>query len=429
MDLSATDGRASRQHLRILVASKTLSDLGSALDMVAINLYALVLTSSELQMGLFMAIRVVGGFLFGFYIGYLADRVDRKKLMMIADLIRGFMLILLVLSPIAWKIPLLYLASFLLGIGNQMFSVSIQASVPSMVGKDEIIQANVWLTTCQSIAMVAGTIGAGVGLGFLDYKVFFLVDAGTYLLSAVALFFLPIRTREYSSKYPEPLSSGKSFHREMRDLLRFVRGFPILSGMLILRFADSFGSASHNIGMPIYSQVLDPTRPGWYMGWIWGIWAIGNLVGSQWIARFICKYQDSKLERIFVVATFGMSFFFILVFAQPIMPLLLLVALLAGIADGISTVCFQLRLQSEPDQIRGKLFGLASTLHQIGFSGGMLFCSALFALFTPFIVVLLLHGIPMLCTIWYFRSFFRAKPHVAIQSIEGKEGGEVANKS
>ncbi|WP_044640520.1 MFS transporter [Risungbinella massiliensis] len=428
MGLSEADDRSSRRHLHILVASKTFSDLGSALDMVAINLYALILTNSELQMGLFMVIRVVGGFLFGSYIGYLADRMDRKKLMMIADLVRGIVLILLVISPMTWKIPLLYLASFLLGICNQMFSVSLQASIPIMVGKAQIIRANVWLTTWQSIAMVVGTIGAGVGIGLFGYELFFLIDAGTYLLSATVLFFLPIRTREDFSQSSDSLSSEHTFYQEMRDLLRTIWSLPILFGMLMLRFADSFGSASHNVGMPIYSQVLDPTRPGWYVGWIWGIWAIGNLIGSQGIARYLRKYQDRKLERIFVISTFGMSFFFILVFAQPIMPLLILAALLAGVSDGVSTVCFQLRLQSEPDHIRGKLFGLASTLHQVGFSGGMLLCSALFAFFTPFMVVLLLHGTPMLLACWYFRSFFGRKHYLAIRSLKETIEGKGTNK-
>src|SRR5262249_37756359 len=96
------------RYFKFLAAGKLISDVGTYFDMVALNLYVYRLTGSAFYTGLFMAVRLFGGFLAGFYSGLLADRMNRKTLMICADLARGAALLLLVLTPPHYHVYFLY---------------------------------------------------------------------------------------------------------------------------------------------------------------------------------------------------------------------------------------------------------------------------------------------------------------------------------
>ncbi|SMO78217.1 MFS transporter [Melghirimyces algeriensis] len=384
-------------YLYLLTAGKSISDIGNFLNMVAINMYAYFLTGSAWMMGLFMAVRLLGGFINGYFSGILADRFNRKTLMITADAIRSAALILLVVSPASWKVPLLFFVSFMIGAFSQLFNVALQSSIPTVVGPENRVRANAILTAWQSIAMVIGVVTAGVTLDILGYEVVFIIDAITYLLSALNLFWLPIRTKE--GEESTPVSGVKAgFWHEAKEMFQYMRGLPLLLGLMFIRLIDTFGSASHNVGMPIFSAELDPDNPSLYMGLIWGVWAVGNLAGSKGMSRWFRGERERWSEIAFGISTFLMSGFFILLFWGESWYTLLPFALIAGLSDGVSSICFNSRLQQEPDRVRGRIFGVASTFHTIGFGVGMILCSPLFEWFSPLVVVGLMHGIPLVCS-------------------------------
>lgn len=400
--LSPSASKAFLRNFYFLVAGKTISDIGNYLDMVALNLYVYALTGSAFKMGIFMAIRLLGGFLSGFYSGILADRMNRKVLMIFSDIVRSIVLLALVFSPEDWQIPLLYTVAFVLGSFSSLFNVSFQSSIPVIVAEGYLVKANALLTSYQSVAMVIGLVTAGTILGFLSYESIFMIDAVTYFISAVNLIWLPIKTSENQTAS----HSKMSFFKELGATYIYLRTLPVLMGLMAIRFMDTFGSAAHNVGMPVFSSLMNPDHPSLYMGLIWAIWSVGNLAGSRGMVRWFKSNSEAHNELAFGISTFFMSAFFILVFWENPLYLILLFAFFAGISDGISSICFNSRLQKAPDDKRGRVFGISSTLQTVGFGIGMVICSPLFDHFKPIIVVGLLHGIPMLMTLGFTLKYF-----------------------
>ncbi|MBN2907915.1 MFS transporter [Polycladomyces sp. WAk] len=405
----------------ILAASKGISDIGNFLNMVIFNLYAYVLTGSAWAMGLFMAIRLFGGFFFGFFSGILADWMNRKTLMIFADIIRGVALVLLVLAPIQWSMVLLAVTSFILGSFGQVFNVALQSSIPVIVGKEQLVKANSLINALQSVGMVIGTLTAGIALNVLGYRPLFLFDAFTFFLSAVILIFLPIQTREQNlENQAGPVESKVNLIKEVKILYQYLKLLPILMALMFIRFIDTFGSASHNVGMPVFSAQLKPDKPSFYAGIIWASWAVGNLIGARGLVKWLSLNKTKVSEMAFGISTFFMSAFFILLFWGQHWSFILICALLAGVSDGISAICYNSRLQNEPDHIRGRIFGVSSSFHTVGFGIGMLVCSPLLDVISPFQTVAIMHGLPLMMCIWFVAFHMKRSKYVERKWPRGK---------
>jgi MFS family permease len=414
------DPKKQIRHLYQLVAGKTISDIGSNLDMVALNVYALVVTGSGFQMGMIMAVRLLTGFLAGFYSGVLADRMNRKTLMVLSDVIRSAALLVMIFTPMEYKVWTLFLVSITQGWFGSMFGVALQSSIPVIVGAENRVRANSMMTSFSSIAMIIGLASAGTMLSFISYNTIFTVDALSYLISAANLFSLPIVTNEVRAGG----GSKASMLSEIKSIFGYVRTMPILLSVMIIRLVDALGSSSHNVGMPVFSAQLDPLKPTFYMGITWAAWALGNLIGARSITRYL-KSRDSEVlnEKVFGIATFFMSVFFIALFWSTTFYTILPFAIIAGFWDGICTICFTSRVQQVPDEKRGRVFGVASTLSTVGFGVGMVICSPLVDMIKPAVLVSIMHGLPMLMSLLFTIRFFTvwrngATTNTATESID-----------
>lgn len=396
--------KQNNRHLYQLVAGKSISDIGNYLNMIALNMYVYMLTGSAFYMGVFMAVRLVGSFVVGFYSGILADRLNRKTLMIVADVVRAALLLSLVVTPTDWHIPLLYVVTFTMGAFNSIFGVAFQSSIPAIVGPDNRVRANALFQAWGSLAMVIGMVSGGMLVSLVGYAAIFAIDAATFLISGLNLISLPIKTSETSAGAAP--AQKPSFFSELGFMFKYLSTLPILMGLMSIRFIDTFGSAAHNVGMPVFSALLSPENPAFYMGIIWAVWAVGNLVGSQSMSKWFKAKTESGMEQAFGISTFFMSLFFILLFWTDSLILIGISAFLAGISDGVSAICYNLRLQQVPDEKRGRAFGVSTTLQTVGFAVGMVICSPLFDLYTPFEVVGLLHGIPMVAALIFTLYFY-----------------------
>lgn len=377
------------RHFRFLVVGNAVSAYGSYLDMVALNLFAYSLTGSALQTGLLMALRLATSFLTGFGAGSLVSRLDRKQIMVTSDVTQALALVVLVLAPAATQAGLLYLVAVVTGAGATLTNVALRSSIPEIVGQDQRVRANALLATGRSIAMVAGFASAGVLISTLGYSGAFLIDAGAFLFSAANLARLPITTRGTGPDQAQPRPG-------LLTTLRYLRLTPILLALISLRAIDAFGSASHNVGLPVLSTALDPEHPAAFVSQFWATWAIGNILAQRLVARWSSRTGRTINERAFALGAALMSAAFILTFTAPPMPLLIAVAAIAGVADGFTEIAYTTRLQSAPDEQRGYVFGFSAMAENLGFGVGMVACAFLLERLTPLGVVGTFHGFAVL---------------------------------
>lgn len=380
------------RYFRLLVLGNGISAYGSYLNMVALNVFIYDATGSALAAGLFMAVRLATSVVSGWVSGRLVSAYDRKRLMVGADLCQAVALLTLLLAPDGVRPGLLYALAVVTGGCSTLSQVALRSSVPEIVGAEHRVRANGLLVTGRSLAMIAGFASSGVVVAELGYSAAFALDAATFMVSATVLFLLPVRTR--AAKEDGGGGSSAESSGAARWTARMLLGTaPVLMAMIAIRAVDGLGSSSHNVALPIYSSSLDPDHPATFISQFWATWAIGNIVAQQVIGRATRKTGRTPGQRAFALGACVMSAGFILVFSGlPTVPAVI-AALVAGAADGFTEIVYVSRLQTAPDDQRGRLFGLSASAENTGFGLGMLVSGALLETFSPLQVVAAFHGL------------------------------------
>lgn len=380
------------RYFRLLVLGNGISAYGSYLNMVALNVFVYDATGSALAAGLFMAVRLATSVVSGWVSGRLVSAYDRKRLMVGADLCQAVALLTLLLAPDGVRPGLLYALAVVTGGCSTLSQVALRSSVPEIVGAEHRVRANGLLVTGRSLAMIAGFASSGVVVAEFGYSTAFALDAATFLVSATVLFLLPVRTR--AAKEEGAGGGSADLSGAARWTARMLLGTaPLLVAMIAIRAVDGLGSSSHNVALPLYSSSLDPDHPATFISQFWATWAIGNIVAQQVIGRVTRKSGRTPGERAFALGACVMSAGFILVFSGlPTVPAVI-AALVAGAADGFTEIVYVSRLQTAPDDRRGRLFGLSASAENTGFGLGMLVSGALLEAFSPLQVVAAFHGL------------------------------------
>ncbi|MEV2279137.1 MFS transporter [Nocardiopsis sp. NPDC049922] len=408
-----------------LTVGYSVSQFGTYLNMVALGLYVFHVTGRALDTGMFMALRLLTSVVSGPAIGGLANRVNRRAAMVGADLVQATALVVLVLAPAAAQGVLIYGLAVFLGLGGTVSNVLLRSSVPMLVGDDQRVRANGYLVTGRSTAMTLGFALAGVVVAFAGYEAAFLISASTFSVSALVLFLVPLSfrrpARDGTSSGTEPETDG--FWRTQRLALAAVSAFPVLLFMLVIRGLDAFGSASHNIGIPIFASLEYPDDPAWFVSGFWTAWAIGSLSSYRLFGKRIDAMGASGGERGFVIGTCLMSSFFILAFTGLPLYLLVPVAACAGLADGYTEIAYNTRLQAVPEAQRGAAFGFSSLLEMGGLGVGMIVSSVLLEVWSPLPVVGSLHGLVIVVALAFIGfSLVAGWRRGRAKAAEGKAG-------
>ncbi|MFD8593545.1 MFS transporter [Kitasatospora sp. NPDC059646] len=419
------------KRFRLLVAGNAVSAYGSYLNMVALNVFVYHLTGSALTAGLYMAVRLLTSVASGVVAGALASRIPRKRLMVGADLTQATALVLLLLAPSGARVALLFGLAVVAGACSTVSGVSLRSAVPEIVGADLRTRANSLLATGRSLAMVAGFGSASVIVAQLGYRWAFALDALTFLVSASVLLSLPIRTEAArADDPPAPAAKAKDGGGRWATVV-LLRSMPVVAVMVLVRAVDGLGSSSHNVALPIYSDALDHAHPAAFISQFWATWAIGNIAVQQILSRWTSRTGRSPGERVFALGACVMSAAFILVFAGLPTALAVVVALLAGMADGLTEVAYVSRLQTVPDAQRARVFGLSASVENLGFGLGMILSGVLLEHFSPLRVVGGFHGLAIVLCVGFLLLLVRgaatrrAAPAPAGDPVPASEGERV----
>jgi DHA3 family tetracycline resistance protein-like MFS transporter len=172
--------------------------------------------------------------------GVLTDRVERRLLLVTADLLRLVAIGTLAVLSLSGDTALWHVFALVVfyGLGEALFQPAFTAIVPSVVPRRELLQANALRELMEPIGMrFAGPALGGLLIGIADVGTALAVDAGTFAVSAVAVSMIHRRP-------PEPKEEGGSFKRELRDGFAYVRSQPWLWATLVgasLALLASFG--------------------------------------------------------------------------------------------------------------------------------------------------------------------------------------------
>ncbi len=212
---------------RLLWGGETVSELGSQVSLLAIPLLAVrTLHATTFEVALLTAASTAAFLVVGLPAGVWVDRIRRRWVMMTADVGR---MLALGSVPIAYALGALTLVQLLVvtlvtGILTVFFDVAYQSYLPSLVGREHLVEGNAKLTGSAEAATVAGPSVAGFLVQAIGASYAIALDAVSFLVSGAAV--AAIRTREPKPEVPE--GGHRSLGHDMGEGLRFVFGNVLL---------------------------------------------------------------------------------------------------------------------------------------------------------------------------------------------------------
>jgi MFS family permease len=260
-----------------LWSAESVSQVGSQITLVALPLAAaLELDASAAQMGILTAAGTLPYLLIGLFAGVWVDRMRRRPILIAMDLGRALLLLTI---PLAWvlgqlRIELLYLAAFFVGVQTLFYEVAWVSFLPSVVRRDQLIEGNSKLHASASAAQVAGPGAAGILVGTITAPLALLVDACSFLVSAVTL--TRIRTPE-----PPPVRHAEEHVvREMLEGLRAVFGNAVLRAMALTQASVGFFGYMF-LAVYVLYMVEDLGLSSTEVGLVFGLGGLGAVIGAM----------------------------------------------------------------------------------------------------------------------------------------------------
>lgn len=187
-----------------LLGGQAVSAVGSQITFIALPLIAVVsMGAGPGAMGLLGAVDNLPYLLIGLWVGVFVDRHARRRLMVASDLLRAVAVLSVPVAALSGWLTFaqLCVVAFVVGIGNIVFDVACQAQLPELVDDAHLVPANGALQTSASMSMVAAPGLVGLLIKIAGAPISMLIDAGTYLVSALSI--ASIRTPEQHRPSPE----------------------------------------------------------------------------------------------------------------------------------------------------------------------------------------------------------------------------------
>ncbi len=286
---------ASRQFRRYF-AGQSLSFVGDGLRMLAVPLLAYHLTHSALSTGTALICEVAPFSLFALVGGSLADRVDRRKLMIGCDAVRfvvmSFFAVAYALGVLT--LPMIYGGLVIISICAAGFLGGQSSSIPYLLGREQSTKAIAMLIAAESTSNLVTPAIGGALFAYLGPLPALTINALTYLASQLSLVMIP-------SLGPDRISGLPTLRHLADDVALGYRALWADAGMRAQAFVaftlNIFGFGCYAILIPFLKKGFDASDQ--QVGIFFGISGLGAILGASAAARYAERWP---LGRALVLA-------------------------------------------------------------------------------------------------------------------------------
>ena len=284
----------------LVVIGQVISLFGNAAVRFALPLYLLNLTGSSALYGTVTACAFLPPILLSPIGGMIADRVNKRNIMVALDFLTAAVILLFsLLMDVCSLVPLLTVTLMLLyGIAGA-YQPSVQASIPALVCPEQTMAANSVINTISSFSSLTGPVLGGLLYSACGLKPVLLVCMICFFLSAVMELFIRI---PYRKQTPDG-GIRQTILRDFSESIHFLRTKkPVIGkGMLVICGINLFLSAMLLVAMPwLITEVLDlePALANRLYGFAQGALAAGGLVGGIGAGIFADRLDVRKSAQI-----------------------------------------------------------------------------------------------------------------------------------
>lgn len=286
--------KPSPKSFNIIVFGQVISVLGSALLRFALSLYVLDITGrADIYAILYAASNVP--LLFGPFGGALADRFNRRNMMMILDFLSSFIVVCFIIvmlngSP---NVLIIGVVMVLLATISAMYTPTVISSIPLLVEEQKLEKSNGLVQAVQSLSNILAPLLGGVLYGYLGLKTMVFFSASTFFISGVMIAFIkiPFKKRKYIGNIGiaiiKDMKIGFSYAFNQSFIRKSIM-FAILLNLIITSYSI--------VGIPIILRVTMKSSDLMYgvgMGFI----EMATITGALSVGIFARKMYINKIYK------------------------------------------------------------------------------------------------------------------------------------
>jgi predicted MFS family arabinose efflux permease len=346
------------EHFRLLWIGACVSSIGTWMQSVAQNWVVLQLSGSAFLLGLDSFLGQIPIFLFSLIGGVIADRFDRRLLLVASQLVQlacAFLLAGLFAFGLVqvWHILAL---SFVVGLAQAFGGPAYQALIPTLVDPKDLPNAIALNSIQFNLARVIGPMLGGIALTQLGASWCFSLNGLSYIAVIMTLLALPIR--------PMPGRGGETILASMKQGLRFLKGQPSMPALIVLAFSMTLLGIPLLVFLPVVAKDVFGLGAQAYTILLCTSGA-GAVVGALTVAAFGHIHNKGEVALLtlislgVLIAAFALSRSFwlscVLLFAA------------GGALVGVFAMISSLVQLITPDEMRGRVM----SVYNVAFRGGM----------------------------------------------------------
>jgi MFS family permease len=362
-----------RRDFRRAYGAVAISELGDAFQYIALMWFALVAGG---PLGV-IAVRLadsIPAIVFGLHGGVVADRWDRRRVMIGADLARGLVLVPVAIAGLTGHLPLaaLVAAAFVITAATSYFDPAYGGLLPRLVDRRNVQQANGLVRATADAVSVGGWALAGLLLTVLPITAFFALNAASFFVSALLLAGVRTTGRSRAAEDGNP--------PRIRESFAVLRPRPALAAsVVVLGVAVTISSGTWIVGVPeLVRSTLD--RGAGSFSLVAASYALGSICAGAALVRFPVRRKALASMLAWTLYLPAFSLFAV----AGSLEVALAAGLGAGIAQGSSWVLINSAAQEEvPDRYLGRVTGLIALVHRGAHATGLLLVAPLFAVTAP----------------------------------------------
>ncbi|HET7376754.1 MAG TPA: MFS transporter [Anaerolineae bacterium] len=345
-----------------------VSNLGDWFNTVAVLALVYDLTHSSFATGLILIASTLPSFLLTPFAGYVVDRFDRRRVMILADSVRALMALGMILVRTSDQIWLLYVFSILLIAFSSFFGPALSAALPNLVRREELISANALSSSTWGLMLAVGAAVGGIVIATVGRDAAFIINSLSFLFSAAMIFSIhkPFGQPHQPQDVTQP--QRPNAWQEFRSSLSLLRTQPQMSTSVLVK--TGIGVAGGVILLlTIFSKTVffpnDSAAGDAGIGWLYAARGLGVLLGPT-LVRSVVGHDLGRMRRAImiglVVAGLGYLSFSL---AQSFW-LAAVFVMLAHMGNGVAWVLSSTMLQFlTPDHFRGRIFAIDYGLNTV----------------------------------------------------------------
>jgi len=364
------------KNIFLLWQGQLISQLGTQAFSIVMMFWLMKNTGSSILMSFILALSILPSIILGPVSGVLADRVSRKIIIITTDIIRGVSVlslsVILIYGGVEQSVIIVLFAitAFVNGICRACFQPAIDAWIPDLVTENKLPKTIAFFSSSTQCTTIIGQALGGMLYKILGAPVLLLLDAFSYLFSAVSECFIKTAHEKDSnqdSNFREVIASYKA---DLAEGLHYVKAKEGMTQVMLFVSSINFFITPLMLLLPFYVAEQLSSQVQWY-GFLLAGMALGSLIGF-WVSAMIKPLGNHRAVVMFSsILTFSFCMFLLSQSSSSLNSLIYIS--ISGFCLGIFNLQSMALFQTcTPSNMRGRVMGLLMTVSSVMLPLGLL---------------------------------------------------------